>query len=104
MFIAASAVAARTNTHLRILLASLHLRGHQTDLINAGTMSNVDRLGHPLIFQRGVAFDKDDAFGTGLEDLFETLAHLGLVGIFAIDRVLVIGVDDDDHRALVALI
>src|SRR5262245_60428821 len=101
MFRAASPAAARTNTHLRILLSSLHLGGHQTDLIDAGAMSDIDRLGHPLVFQARIAFDEHHTLGAGLENLLQALAHVVFIGILTIDLVVMIGVDDDNNRTLV---
>src|SRR5437016_5627535 len=75
MFAAARAHAARTRTHLRMLLPCLHLGGHQTYLIDARAMRDIDGFGHPLIFEVGIALHEDHALGARLEDLFEARTH-----------------------------
>src|SRR5258707_5639121 len=100
----AIAATARTNISLRILLPRLHLRSHQTDFVNPGTVCDVDRLGHPLKIYGRVALDEDDALGAGLEDFLETSAQLCLIGGFTVDGHIVIGVTSDDHRALIRLV
>src|ERR1022692_2121597 len=100
----ANAATASTNITLRILLPGLHLRGHQTDFIDAGAVRGVDRPGHPLEVYRGVALDEDDAFGAGLENFLETGAQLCLVGGLAVDSQVVLGINRDDHGALVRLV
>ncbi len=44
---------------------------HQAYFIDACAVGDIDRFGHVLIFQIRVALDEDDAFGAGLEDLFQ---------------------------------
>ena len=46
---------------------------HQTDLIDAGAVRNIDNLGHPLILDIRIALDEHDALGARLEDVFQTL-------------------------------
>src|ERR1035437_8802537 len=97
----ASAATARTNITLRILLSGLHLRSHQTDFIDPGAVSDVNRLGHPLEVKRGIAFDEDHTLGARFEDFLETCAQLRLIGGFAVDGYVVFGINRDDHGALV---
>src|ERR1043166_10210881 len=84
------------------LLSGLHFSGHQADLIETSAMRDVDRLGHPLIFEIRIALDEYDAFGAGLEDLGQTRPEFLLVGIFAVDHHVMILVDHDHDGALVA--
>ena len=75
----ASAATARTNITLRILLPGLHLRSHQSNLIDAGAVSDIDCLGHIREIYGRVALDENYAFGACLEDFFQTWAKFGLV-------------------------
>src|ERR1039457_3593199 len=129
----ASAATARTNITLRILLSGLHLRSHQTDFIDPGAVSGVDRLGYPLevygrvaldedhaidpgavsgvdrlgypleVYGR-VALDEDHALGARLKDLLETAAQMGVIGSLAVDGQVVRGINRDDHGTLVRLV
>src|ERR1022692_1734630 len=81
----ASAATARTNITLRILLPGLHLRSHQTDFIDPGAVSGVDRLGYPLEVYGRVALDEDHALGARLKDLLETAAQMGVISSLAVD-------------------
>src|SRR5580765_8409702 len=100
----ASAATARTNITLRILLPGLHFRSHQTDFIDAGTVSDIDRLGHPLEIYRRVALDENDALGACLENFLKADAQLCLISGLAIDRHVVIGINRDYHGALIRLV
>src|SRR5450759_4055601 len=95
----ASAATASTNISLRILLPGLHLRGHQTDFIDPGAVSDVDRLGHILEVYGRVALDEDHTLGSGLEDLLETGTELCLIGGLAVDGHVVLGLNREDHGA-----
>src|SRR4051812_17115716 len=100
----ANAATARTNITLRMLLPGLHFRGHQTDLIDAGAVSDIDRLGDPLEIYGRVAFDENDALGACLENFLKTSTQPCLIGSLAIDRQIVIGINCDYHRALIRLV
>src|ERR1022692_778371 len=100
----ASAATARTNITLRILLPGLHLRSHQTDFIDPGAESGVDRLGYPLEVYGRVALDEDHALGARLKDLLETAAQMGVIGSLAVDGQVVRGINRDDHGTLVRLV
>src|ERR1035441_10897104 len=100
----ASAATARTNITLRILLPGLHLRSHQTDFIDPGAVSGVDRFGYPLEVYGRVALDEDHALGARLQDLLETAAQMGVISSLAVDGQVVRGINRDDHGTLVRLV
>src|SRR5664280_3309904 len=100
----ARAATARTNITLRILLPGLHLRSHQTDFIDAGAVSGVDRLGHPLEVYGRVALDEDHTLGARFKDFLEPGAQMRLIGGLAVDGQVVLGINSDDHGALVRLV
>src|ERR1700733_9701959 len=58
------------------LLTRLNLRGHQTDLIDGGSLGDIDGLGDSLVFQIGIALDENYAFRPGLEDLLQPRTEL----------------------------
>src|SRR5690242_16485428 len=101
MLSAANAATATTNIALRILLSGLHLRRHQTNLVDSGAMGDVDCFGHPLEIQGGIALYENHTLRARLEDFFETAAQTCLIGTFAVDGHIVISVNHNDHRALV---
>src|ERR1019366_5172303 len=100
----ANAATARTNITLRILLPGLHLRSHQTDFIDSGAVSGVDRLGHPLEIYGGVALDESPARAARLKNLLETGTQMCVSGGLAVDRQVVLGINRDDHGTLVRLV
>src|SRR5260370_15769408 len=105
MLSVANAATARTNMlliniPLRILLSGLHLRRHQTDFVDSGSMGDVDCLGHPLEIQGGVALHEYHTLRTRLEDLFQTAAQTRLIGELTVYGHIVIGIYHTNHFAL----
>src|ERR1017187_3245517 len=100
----ASAATARTNITLRILLPGLHLCSHQTDFIDSGAVSGVDRLGNPLEVNGRVALDEDHTLGARLKDFLEPRPQMLGIGGLAIDGQVMLGINRDDHGALVRLV
>src|ERR1039458_7062545 len=99
----ANAATASTNITLRILLPGLHLRGHQTDLIDPGAVSDVDRPGDPLEVYGRVALDEDNPLGAGLENLLETGAQMRLIDGLAVDGQVMLGRSEEHTSELQSL-
>jgi len=57
-----------------LLLARFDLRRHKTDLVDAGALGDVDRVGNGGEIEIRITFHENDALGTGLEDFFKAWA------------------------------
>src|SRR5271165_3770827 len=67
-------VSARTEIVVFIdLLASLHFRSHQTDLVQASALSDVDRPPNALILEIGFPLHEYDLFGPVFKNFFKAV-------------------------------
>src|SRR5690242_18785917 len=68
------------------LLAGLHLRRHQSDLVDAHTFGDIDNLSDVLELEVGIAFDEDYALGARFENLLQTRPEPGFIRRLLIDH------------------
>jgi hypothetical protein len=58
---------------------------HQAYLINAGTLGDVNGAGDVLKFEIRIAFNEDNALGTGGEHLFQAFLEILFENVFAVE-------------------
>src|SRR5450432_2878642 len=81
----------------RALLTRLDLGSHQADLIDGGSLGDIDGLSDSLIFQVGIALDENYTFSPGLEDLLQPRTELNLISVLIVEVHSLVLVDNDHH-------
>src|SRR5579883_1348066 len=80
------------------------LEGHQTDLVDAGAVGDINRLGYPNIIKVGMSFYEYHALGAGFENIFQLALQCVPIGFLLVDLNLRIGADRDHDGALIRLV